>query len=754
MGQPGPRPAKELAICSARNPSSDSIGADHREPAARVIRVAVPVPLAKLFDYHLPAEMPLPPLGARVRVPFARRSLVGVCMTTNPPDAHAETKAVMEVMDTAPVLTADLFELAQWMADYYLHPVGEVLAAMLPTQVRQGAPLNIAREESWSLTNVDANLCRAPRQRELLDVIKAQGGATTTRTLYDLGFSRANIKALASKGLIAPAQEPVSQPLSLVGADATAIPDLTDEQTRALEEFDEGGPGFSPALLDGITGSGKTEIYLRLIANGLGNGKQALILVPEIALTPQTVATFEGRFGAHGAVATLHSNLTDSERLQTWLKCRAGETRVVIGTRSAVLAPFKNLGLIVVDEEHDGSFKQHDGLRYSARDVAVKRAQTLGIPLLLGSATPALESLNNAHRGRYKHLRLTRRAGGAKLPRFELLDIRGQTLNHGLCNELIRILQRHLDRGNQALIFLNRRGFAPSYLCASCGWQAQCSDCDMRMTLHRKPSMLACHHCGRRERVPSHCGKCGAEQMLAVGMGTQRTEAGLLELFPQIPLIRIDRDTTRTQKQMQAQLNLIHQGKSAILVGTQMLAKGHHFPKVTLVAVVNADAGFLSADFRAPERTAQLITQVAGRAGRAEAPGEVWIQTYQPESSLLRSLIEEGYPGFARRELEVREAAGLPPFRPMALIRAESPDGASARDFLQSLTGLLPEELEVLGPAPAPIARVANRYRHQLMILADSRAQIHAGLAMLRDRGPSPRSGVRWSLDIDPYDTF
>ena len=736
-----------------KEPSISVTGATSATSApGGVVRVAVPVPLARLFDYHIPHGLPLPAVGARVRVPFAGRSLVGMCMEVAPANAHSETKAISEVMDSEPVLTPDLFALAQWMSDYYLHPIGEVLATMLPSHARKGTALQIAREECWVVTGIDANLCRAPRQQELLDIIKQQGGSATTTGLYELGFTRAIIKALAGKGLITLATAATAKPQT--AAAAAAGPQLSDEQARAVEAFNALGPGFHPALLEGITGSGKTEVYMRLIEQRCTQDQQALVLVPEIALTPQTLKRFQARFGAAGEVACLHSNLSDGERLQTWLRCRSGETRVTIGTRSAVLAPFHNLGLIIVDEEHDGSFKQQDGLRYSARDVAVKRAQTLAIPIVLGSATPALESLNNAKLGRYTHLRLKHRAGGAKLPEFHLLDIRGQTLTDGLSNALVRILRQHLDAGNQALIFLNRRGFAPSYLCASCGWQAQCGNCDMRLTLHRKPDKLACHHCGHREAVPTQCGGCGGDHLLAIGIGTQRTEAGLAELFPQVPLIRIDRDTTRSQKQMQAQFDLINTGERGILLGTQMLAKGHHFPSVTLVAVINADAGFLSADFRAPERTAQLITQVAGRAGRAAAPGEVWIQTYQPDSSLLQSLITQGYAGFAQRELDIREAAGLPPFRPMALIRAESASNAAASAFLHSLLPLLPSSLEVLGPAPAPIARVANRFRHQLMVLADTRAQIHAGLAPLRNSPPTTPRGLRWSLDIDPYDTF
>ncbi len=715
-----------------------------------VIRVAVPVPLARQFDYGLPAELPTPPVGGRVRVPFAGRNLVGICMQLDPADAHDKLKPVTEVIDTEPALTDELFELAGWMADYYLHPIGEVLATMLPAQIRRGAALRIAREESWVATGHTGDLKRAPRQASLLEVIRSGTGATT-RSLYDLGYSRSIITALAGKGLIRKGSAPGDDAPMTPHAALETGPTPTEDQANALQALQALGGGFQPALLEGITGSGKTEIYLRLIERVLADSRQALVLVPEIALTPQTLARFEARFGTDGAVGTLHSNLTDAERAQTWLKCRAGQIRVIIGTRSAVLAPFRNLGLIVVDEEHDGSFKQQDGLRYSARDVAVKRAQALGIGLLLGSATPSLETLHNANRGRYAHVSLQQRAGGARPPDFYLLDIRGHTLHHGLSNDLVRAVRSHLERDSQVLVFLNRRGYAPSYLCAACGWQSQCASCDTRMTLHQRPKVLVCHHCGRREPVIDACGNCGAAAMMAVGVGTQRTEEGLAELFPGVPLIRVDSDTTRTQRQLESQLADIHQSERAILLGTQMLAKGHHFPRVTLVAVINADGGFLSADFRAPERTAQLITQVAGRAGRAQAPGEVWIQTYQPDNPLLRSLIEQGYPGFAQQELAVRESAGLPPYRPMALIRSESADATSALQFLQSLPPALPGDLEVLGPAPAPIARVADRYRYQLMVLADNRSVLHAGLARLR---PPARANLRWSLDIDPYDTF
>ncbi len=713
-----------------------------------VVRVAVAKPLHQLFDYAVPPGMAPPVAGARVVVPFGRQRLTAICIEQDPEDAHARLKPLVSVLDASPAVPEELRSLAVWLSDYYQHPLGEVLATIMPAEARRGREMKIVRPEQWAATGATCDLARAPRQRALLEAIGAAGGSLSASALLDAGFSRALIRSVAGKGLITRTETAAE---FAVGIDEEP-PGLNEEQADVLSDLLDRTDGFAPSLLEGITGSGKTEIYLQLIDQVRKAGRQVLVLVPEIALTPQTVGRFERRFGAGGGVASLHSNLGDQERLQTWLKCFSGEVSVLIGTRSAVFAPFANLGLIVVDEEHDGSFKQQDGLRYSARDVAVKRAQTLNIPLLLGSATPSLESLKNAAAGRYAHLRLRQRAGGARPPSFHLLDIRGQTLEDGLSQDLIRKVGQHLKRGGQALVFLNRRGYAPTYLCPRCSWQAACGRCEMRMTLHLSPRALICHHCGQQRPLPTACPDCGHAELVAVGAGTQRTEAGLAKRFPEFPLYRIDRDTTRSQRRLEAQFEAIQAGDPAILVGTQMLAKGHHFPKVTIVAVVNADGGFLSADYRAPERTAQLITQVAGRAGRAEHPGEVWIQTYQPDSVLLRSLIDEGYEGFARRELAIRRSSGLPPFRPMALVRAESRDADNARAFLLSVRDRLENPLEVLGPAPAPIARVANRLRFQLMVMADTRRELHRGIRPIRDLA-APNT-VRWSLDIDPYDTF
>lgn len=737
---------------------------------ACIARIAVPVPLAQAFDYSVPDGGPAPAVGARVRVRFANRTLVGLCLELDPKDAFAETKPLVEVLDSDSILTEDLLRLGRWLAAYYHHPVGEVFAAMLPNAALQGAPLRCRPEEVWlAVAGAAADFGRAPRQRALLEFLDRRGGWASGAAIRAAGFTSAMIAALVKKGALRAGERPyeLQRPLP-----------LTPDQQGVVAGYRRSLRGFSANLLEGVTGSGKTEVYLQVIGEVLARGEQALVLVPEIVLTPQTVARFQRRYGA---VDVLHSGLRNQERLTAWLRCRDGAARILIGTRSAVFTPFKKLGLIVVDEEHDASFKQQDRLRYSARDVAVKRAKDLDIPLILGSATPSLESLENVRSRRYRRQVLPRRATGAALPRIQILDIRGHRLQDGLSQPLLQRIARHLNAGGQVLVFLNRRGYAPIYLCAACGWQALCNACDARLTLHLRRRLLACHHCGAEQPPPPVCPTCGRAELTALGAGTERAEAALGTRFPDFSLIRIDRDTTGTQRRLERQLAQIGQGEPGILVGTQMLAKGHHFPNITLVAAVNADAGFLSADFKAPERTAQLLVQVAGRAGRADRPGQVWIQTLQPDNPALQRLVQGGYAGFADHELASRHRLGLPPARRMALVRAAAADPETPERFLKQLKALLvgkqsagaarspvqdaapavakppqagerPEPLEVLGPAPAPLRRLANLHRQQLMLLAASRNVLHSALdsmAALR----APRE-LRWSIDVDPLDAF
>lgn len=737
----------DIQLCNIRL----GMQSESRSPTAdqAVVCVAVPVPLRRTFDYSVPTGIAMPAIGARVRVPFGPRTLIGIVVDgPNGPVEMAKLRPLTEVLDAGPLLPDELFELLQWAAGYYHHPIGEVFDAALPGQIRRGEPPARFEPVYWRVTDTVATTAkrRAPRQQAALELLQSRGGTASAAALADAGFERRVLRALLDKGFIEQVRAPIGV---LTGEPATIV--LNAEQQRACDEICEDLVRFKCVLLDGVTGSGKTEVYLRCIEAALRDGGQALVLIPEIGLTPQTLARFVARFGA---VEAYHSGLSEGRRAEVWQACRTGRTRVLIGTRSAIFVPFQKLALVTVDEEHDGSFKQQDGFRYSARDLAVKRCQQLSIPLVLGSATPSLESLRNAGLGRYRHLPLTRRAGIAQVPKTRVIDLRGQRLRDGLSDELIHAIREQISRGNQVLVYINRRGFSPAYLCAGCGWNAECPHCDSRATLHQRPPGLRCHHCGWQAPLPQTCPACGRAELLPVGTGTQRGETAIRELLPGIDVLRIDRDVSRSAVRLEAQLERIQTGAPAVLVGTQMLAKGHHFPAVTLVAVVNADAGLFSADFKAPEHTAQLIVQVAGRAGRAERPGEVWIQTYNPDNPLLTTLVEKGYPGFARTELAAREQAALPPFRAMALIRAEGASVDAAHQCLSELMAPLRgrSDLELWGPVPAPMARRADRHRLQSVLIGD-RGALHRGLATALSSIADRRyTGVRWSIDVDPYD--
>jgi primosomal protein N' (replication factor Y) len=528
---------------------------------------------------------------------------------------------------------------------------------------------------------------------------------------------------------------------------------LNDEQQAAVVAVGA-VEGFAPLLLDGVTGSGKTEVYLQAIADCLGRGRQALVLVPEIGLTPQTLARFRARLGT--PVHALHSGLTDNERARVWAAAWRGEARVIVGTRSAVFTPLPDAGLIVVDEEHDASYKQQDGIRYHARDFALVRGKTLGVPVLLGSATPSLETLHNARAGRYTHLRLSRRAGEARPPSVRVLDVRKRPLQAGLSPELLSSIRHALDAGGQVLVFKNRRGYAPVLLCHDCGWSAQCRRCDAAMTVHAGGRRLQCHHCGARQAVPPACPDCGGLALQPQGVGTERLEELLAKEFVDVPVLRIDKGSTRRRDALEAMLAAFGT-RPGVLVGTQMLAKGHDLPNLTRVAVVGVDEGLFSADFRASEKLAQLLIQVAGRAGRADKPGDVWLQTHHPNHPLLQTLIQGGYHAFADGELMQREAAGFPPFAHLALLRAEAQHAEPPQQFLQAAKTLLAETgfgLDLHGPLPAPMPRRAGYVRAQVLLSAAQRRDLHgaldATLPAIRELPEARR--LRWSLDVDPID--
>ncbi len=735
-----------------------------------ILRLALPSPLRRLFDYRAPADCDPALLvpGVRLRVPFGRRELVGVLVECA---AHSEVaeerlRSASALLDRQPVLPPALLELCRWTAGYYQHSLGDTFSWALPNLLRQGEAAERGEEHIWQVAAGaqldDPRLKRAPRQRQALATLAQHPHGINQNLLEQFQLARDSLKLLHDKGLVEVLRRRPSEPEHHGGWLLQPELPLNAEQRSAFEAVRAGFGRFHPCLLAGVTGSGKTEVYLQLIRETLAAGQQALVLIPEINLGPQTLERFARRFNAR--IALLHSGLTDRERLEAWQAARDGHAQIVIGTRSALFTPLKHPGLIIVDEEHDASYKQQEGLRYHARDLAVMRARLERVPLLLGSATPSLESLHNAEQGRYALLHLTRRAGGAQPPRFERLDVRSRPLDAGLSPPLQRLIGETLAAGQQVLVFLNRRGFAPTLLCHDCGWMARCPRCDARLTLHQRANELRCHHCDHRQALPAACPECRHLDLRPVGAGTERSEERLRLLFPDHPVLRVVRDSTARKGALEQLFATIQRGEPCILIGTQMLAKGHHFPRVTLVAILDADGGLFSADFRASERMAQLIVPVAGRAGRAEAPGRVVIQTHLADHPLLVQLTEQGYFAFAEQALAERRAAGLPPFSHLALLRADAYQAGQAEAFLDQAATLAEQRLadsgetgvQVLGPVPAPMERRAGRYRAQLLLQATSRAALHRLLGpWLLDRESLPGGRqVRGSLDVDPIDLF
>ena len=661
-------------------------------------QIAIASPLRQLFDYLPPESSPalVPTPGMRVRVPFGRRSMIGIVVrtTTHSQIDPAKLKPILEVLDETALLPASLFKFFQTLSDYYQYPLGEVLHTALPTKLRQGKPAEIKRAKPYVLN---------PTIEEALH--------------------------------------------------------LNDEQALALEVINDSFGQFKPILLDGVTGSGKTEVYLQAITQCLLQKKHVLVLVPEINLTPQTIERFAKRFQVH--IGVLHSQLNETQRLNAWLKIKQGEVPIVIGTRSAIFVPIPQLGLLIVDEEHDRSFKQQDSFRYCARDVAIWRAFYEKIPVVLGSATPSLESLHNAQQSRYQHLRLTQRAGDAKPAQVRLVDIRQGTLNNGLSAPVIEAISHRLKKQQQVLIFLNRRGFAPVLMCHACGWMADCHACSVRLTLHQKKKQLHCHYCEKIERIPVQCPQCTSTELHTLGQGTERVEEALTQLFPDATIARMDRDTIKKAKDLDAILADILSQKCHILLGTQMIAKGHHFPHVTLAVIVEADAGLFSIDFRAQEHFSQLLLQVAGRSGRAHLKGEVLIQTRQPEHAIWQDLLSQDYTAIAKNLLQQRQMAQLPPFGFLALLRTQSKQADQGIAFLMQAKQLLQKSIahyghaiQVLGPIPAPIEKIAGKYRYQLLLKATQRKALQTVLqtSMPLICQTKTNAGLQWSLDVDPID--
>ena len=719
------------------------------------VRVALDVPLPHLFDYYC-AEAAPSHVGLRVRVPFGARQRIGVilALADSPSVPEDKIRAVREILTDVPALPGDLLELLRFCSDYYHHPIGEVVFAALPTHYRRAA----LPRATGSITITDAGrealaagLKRSPKAAQLLARL-ARDGPLDPEGLRALTLSeRQALRRLVASGFAcrsAPAfarQQPV--------AAASPAVELTSEQRAAVEAIAAAG-GFRTFLLHGVTGSGKTEVYLAAMARVLEAGRQVLFLVPEIALTPQLEAGIRARF-PQAALVTLHSGLAPARRARHWEAAHSGEARIVLGTRSAIFAPLPELGLIVVDEEHDASYKQNESVRYSARDLAVWRARHRNVPIVLGSATPSLESHFAAARGRYTLLRLTRRANAAPLPRVALVPepARGDV---GIAPQIVDAIRSRIDRREQVLVFINRRGYAPVLLCPACAWAPSCPRCAVHTVLHKSRARMSCHHCGRDDPVPLHCAACGNADLRPIGFGTQRIEAALQAALPEARLLRVDRDTVRGRDAWPHMRRAIAAREVDVLVGTQLLAKGHDFPGISLVCVLNADRSLYSTDFRAAEHLFAQLMQVSGRAGRGDEPGEVLIQTAFPSHPLYAAVCAHDYDDFAALLLEERRQAGLPPFVHQALLRAEAPRMAQAIEFLQQAAALatpLAEHIVVYDPTPAAMPRLQGRERAQLLVQSEFRPALHRFLdrwceALWNGRA----SGARWVLDVDPLE--
>ncbi len=744
-----------------------------------ILEIAIPTPLRRNFDYLLKAGSEQSDFlqtdsnhiisgqidvfaqhperlksGLRVKVPFAGREVSGLLIKVKYDSEFPlnKLKSIIDVLDEAPLISTALFNTLCWASDYYQHPLGECLPFALPSLLRKGGPLLNENEVFWRLTQKGREQVIHDRARKQKAV---QNHLFSTDKLADkdktsLGFNTTILNTLRDKGLIESFKEkPKAPALSINPSPLT----LNHEQRQLIEDFEKQSFSYQSYLLEGITGSGKTEVYLQLIERVLLRKQQAMVLVPEIGLTPQTLQRFKARFNC--PMAIFHSNLSDKERQLYWQQARSGYAKIIIGTRSALFSATHKLGIIILDEEHDISYKQQDSLRYSARDLACVRAKLEDCPVVLGTATPSLESLNNAANGKFKHWLLTERAGNAKTPDIEIVDIRSQNMIEGIAEDVLQDIKTVLDQGEQCLIFINRRGFSPSLICHDCGWIAQCHACDARMTVHLKANHLRCHHCQAVEPISHECPSCKGHDMRYQGIGTERLAMAMQAQFPGTAIFRIDRDTTSNKNSMPEMMQQIQHHESAILVGTQILAKGHHFPNVTLVIVLEADNALAGIDFRASERFGQLLTQVMGRAGRAEKKGRAIIQSHFPEHPQLQKLIQFGYHRFAMDLLAERQQLTLPPFSFHALLRLEAKNSHEAQTILNNMAvALKPLNCFCLGPFPAALQRRAHFYRFQLLIQATQRAELHRAISIIQPMAEAniPSHKMRFSIDIDPQD--
>jgi primosomal protein N' (replication factor Y) len=723
----------------------------------RIVRVALDIPLTMLFDYFLADNMTVA-AGQRVLVPFGRKQAVGIAMevTSRSDMADERIKEALQVLDDVPPLPDELLRLLRFCSDYYHHPIGMTVLSALPTRLRGSEPVKLKRALTYVLSGSgrSLNLAEWPKRKVVqLRVLTAlQQGALSAAQLKTISATvPASLKLLIEAGWVEESA-PVAVPASFTFNKEHR---LTAEQQDAVDAVNR-VTGYHAFLLHGVTGSGKTEVYVHLLQQVLQRGGQVLLLVPEINLTPQLENYFRSRF-PDTELVSLHSGLAEGERTQNWLLAQAGRARIILGTRLAVFTPLPNLALIIVDEEHDSSFKQQDGLRYSARDVAIFRASQRGVPIVLGSATPSLESYYNARNGRYTLLKLNERASRqAQLPGVRCINIANAMLPEGISNGVLAALDERLQRGEQSLVFINRRGYAPVLMCTACGWLSGCPNCAGKMVLHLKDRRMRCHHCGHQAKVPHACPSCGNADLQPVGIGTQRIETALQTHFPDARILRVDRDSTRNKGTWNAMRKQIQDEAVDILVGTQMLAKGHDFHNLTLVCVLNPDSALYSSDFRASEKLFAQLAQVAGRAGRGDKPGEVLVQTAFPQHPLFDALRAHDYDAWAGTLLAEREQAGFPPFVYQVLLRAEGRIESEVYEFMQQArvaAAGLKMQVEIYGVVPAAMPRRANHVRVQLLVQSNTRKDLQN---FLRRWQPMlfeiPAKKIRWSLDVDPLE--
>lgn len=729
----------------------------------KIVRVGFDVPVDTLFDYRCD-DAGAAEIGARVLAPLGPRNAVGVILDIADSSAVnlARIKPVTRILRETNGLSAEDIQLMRFAAGYYHYPLGAVVMNTLPAGLRRAHATPVKSLQHYALTARGAALAvdslpqRARAKRRMLALFQARAVVPYSVIAECTRTEKIVLKQLLIDRYVECCEGLLTSSSATDGGTAAApvCPELTLDQATAVQALCADLSAFKPQLLLGITGSGKTEVYLRVMAEVLRRDRQVLLLVPEIALTPQLEATVRGRF-PHLAVVTLHSGLNEGERLRHWLDAQSGAARIVLGTRLAVFAPMPHLGLIVVDEEHDASFKQSEGFRYSARDLAVVRARQRGVPIVLGSATPSLETWHNVATERYALARLPHRINNTP-PQIHCINTRDARLQDGLAPSLLEAIGRRLAAREQALIFINRRGYAPVLMCHECGWLSACHRCSARLVLHLQDRRLHCHHCGYQAQVPLACPACGNADLSPVGQGTQRVETALAAHFPAARVLRIDRDSTRTKGAWQGMRARIEAREVDILVGTQILAKGHDFPNLSLVGVLNADSLLYSTDFRAPERLYAMLTQVSGRAGRGSVAGEVLIQTEFPDHPLYGALRDQNFAHFADTLLKERRAAGFPPYHYQALLRAEA---STLEAAIQWLTGAseqaqnIADGVTVYDPVPASMMRLAGRERAQLLVQSASRNRLQRFLSQWRAMLADKRSSaVRWSLDIDPLE--